>query len=215
MGGARFPRATVRRRDKLSRSDHPAYRYGAGLYTNTTAREDTAVFHYGHEHGFSAATRLTDNGLRIVCLSNNADIYADHVASHIVQRLTHGSAPDEIHTYLGAFSATAGTAPKRTAVPTDPPAPADQHTWLGTFACDEVPGVLRLSRHGRALYLWRRGTADQLSRTCTDGQTYAGPGYTLTVSATDTLTNDHLNAFTLDLLRAPALHYQLTSSGNP
>lgn len=104
-------------------SDDPPYRYGVGLYTNTTAPENIVVFHYGHEHGFSAATRLTDNDLRIVCLSNNADIHADHVASHIVQHFAHGGTLDEIHACLAAFATTDGTAPKRTApaAPTDPP----------------------------------------------------------------------------------------------
>lgn len=86
---------------------------------------------------------------------------------------------------------------------------------MGAFACDEVPGVLRLSRHGPALYLWRRGTADQLACTCVEEQTYAGPGYTLTIPAADIVTNGYLDAFTLNLVRAPALHYRLTGTGNP
>jgi Beta-lactamase len=107
---------------------------------------------------------------------------ADHVASHIVQCLTHGGTLDEIHACLGAFAIRAGTAPKHmaSAAPTDPPA-----------------------------------LADQLARTCAKGQTYAGPGYTLTIPATDTLTNGHLNTFTLDLVRAPALHYRLAGSSRP
>jgi CubicO group peptidase (beta-lactamase class C family) len=192
-------------------SGHPSCRYGAGLYTDTMALEGGAVFHYGHEQGFSAATRLDRNGLRIVCLSNHADIHADHVAAHIVQYLAHGGALDKIRTYLGALGTKGDTAPKHN-VPTaltDPPVPADQHTWLGTFTCDEVPGVLRLSRHGPTLYLWRRGTADQLARARTEEQTYAGPGYTLTVPTTDTLNHGHPTTFTLDLDRAPALHYRI------
>ncbi|MGH3871447.1 MAG: serine hydrolase domain-containing protein [Pseudonocardiaceae bacterium] len=193
-------------------SDHPPYRYGAGLYTDNAAPEGSAVFHYGHEHGFSTAIRLASNGLRLVCLSNNAHIDADHVAAHIKQHLTHGGTFNEIRTYLRTFEMADGTAPKRAApaAPINPSAPATQHTWLGTFACDEVPGVLRLSRHGPALYLWRRGTADQLTRTCAEGRTYTGSGYTLTVLTADALTNGHLDAFRLDLTRAPALRYRLT-----
>lgn len=195
-------------------SDHPPYRYGAGLYTHPIAPRGTAVFHYGHEHGFSAATRLADNGLRIICLSNNTDISADHLAAHLVQRLTGRDTPNEICAWLGAFTIRDGAAPKR-ATPgtaTEPHAPADQHAWLGTFACDEVPGTVRVSRDGPALYLWRRGTADQLTPTCGKGRIYAGPGYTLTVPEANALTNDHLDAFTLDLARAPGLHYRRARS---
>lgn len=191
-------------------SDHKLYRYGAGLYTDSTAPDGGVVFHYGHEHGFSAATRLAYNGLRIVCLSNDADIHADHVAAHIVQHLAHGDALSEISASLDILGVN-GAAPKRPtlAAPTDPPAPADHHTWLGTFACDQVPGVLRLSRHGTTLYLWRRGTADHLACTCAEGRTYDGPGYTLTFPAADNLTKCDLDAFTLDLDRAPALRYRI------
>ncbi|MGH3897469.1 MAG: hypothetical protein ACRDTA_04285 [Pseudonocardiaceae bacterium] len=73
-----------------------------------------------------------------------------------------------------------------------------------------MTGALRLSCHGRNLYLWRRGTADQLSRTRAAGQTYAGPGYTLTLLPTaNDFTNCDIDAFTLDLDRAPALHYRI------
>ncbi len=194
-------------------SDHSPYQYGAGLYADTTAPEGCVVFHHGHEQGFSAATHLARSGLRIVCLSNNADIHADHIAARIVQYLTHGGTLDRIHTCLGHLRPDNGTAPRRNA-PAAPPPEADQHTWLGTFSCDEVPGVVRLSRHGPILYLWRRGTADQLARMRTETQTYAGPGYTITISTTSPLSNDHLDAFTLDLDRAPALHYRSTATSH-
>ncbi|MGH3868836.1 MAG: serine hydrolase domain-containing protein [Pseudonocardiaceae bacterium] len=198
-------------------SGHPSYRYGAGLYTDTTALEGGAVFHYGHEQGFSAATRLGRNGLRTVCLSNNADIHADHVTAHIVQYLAHGGALNKIHTCLDAFRTEDGTTPRRNvpAAPTDPPVPADQHTWLGTFSCGEVPGVVRLSRHGPTLHLWRRGIADQLDCMCAERQIYGGPGYTLTIPTTNVLGNENINAFTLDLDRAPALHYRIIRNDKP
>ncbi len=127
------------------------------------------------------------------------------------------SAPDKIPTSLGTLG-TANSVPTTCttrAAQIDPPTPVDQHTWLGTFTCDQVPGALRLSCRGPALYLWRRGTADQLARTCSEGRTYAGPGYTLTIPAAGNLTNCDLNAFTLDLDRAPALRYRIIRSDKP
>lgn len=185
-------------------SDHPPYRYGAGLYAGSRTSSGGAVFHYGHEHGFSAAVHLTRAGLRVTCLSNRADVRADHVLARILDHLAQGDARRDIQAFLNALVIADAATPKpRTATPpAQAPAETDPHTWLGAFTCDQVPGILRLSRHGEDLYLWRRGARDRLADI--DGRSYAGPGYTLTFSA-----GAGIGELTLDLDRAPGLRYQL------
>ncbi|WP_406106384.1 serine hydrolase domain-containing protein [Micromonospora globbae] len=181
-------------------SDHPPFTYGAGLYADPRPGR-TAVFHYGHEQGFSAAAYLTSSGRRVICLSNHAGIAADHVAAAALADLTHdlSANPGEIlsralpsrpvpeHTSLGSADSEAA------------------HTTLGTYVCDEVPGTLRLTQNANSLYLWRRGTGDRL--TCIGPATYGANGYTVTLPTTSS--NDRApDSFILDLNRAPGVQYR-------
>ncbi|WP_309226976.1 serine hydrolase domain-containing protein [Streptomyces lunaelactis] len=179
-------------------SDHQPYLYGPGLYADARPGR-TAVFHYGHEQGFSAATHLDTTGLRVVCLSNNTDIAADHVTAAILRRLRESPARDP----LDVLRQAAKLRRKPTAAVRTEQAQIDHnpHMELGTFTCDQAPGSLRLTRSAGALNLWRRGTRDQLTQA---GPTaYTGNGYTLTL----TVSPDQIDRFTLDLDRAPGLTY--------
>ncbi|GHI86552.1 serine hydrolase domain-containing protein [Streptomyces xanthophaeus] len=178
--------------------DHEPYLYGPGLYADARPGR-TAVFHYGHEQGFSAAAHVEASGLRVIALSNNAGLSADRVTAATLRDLHQQPtlAPKEAVVRATALQRTASTATR------DQPTPDDlgQHTELGTFACDQAPGSLRLTRRADDLHLWRRGTCDQL--TPTGSGTYVGNGYTLTVPSS----TDQVDRFTLDLDRAPRLTY--------
>ncbi|MEV0963696.1 serine hydrolase domain-containing protein [Streptomyces sp. NPDC049910] len=179
-------------------SDYQPYLYGPGLYAD--ARPGRAsVFHYGHEQGFSAATHLSSTGLRVVCLSNHAGIAADYVVAALLRELRTRPAQD----LADLLSRAAATQPRSQRVTPASPAPAatEQHTELGTFTCGQVPGHLRITHIGDALYLWRRGTADQLTKS--GPQSYSGDGYRLTLTGDA----ERPDAFVLSLDRAPGLVY--------
>ncbi|MFE0376185.1 serine hydrolase domain-containing protein [Streptomyces inhibens] len=178
-------------------SDHHPFTYGAGLYADPRP-ERTAVFHYGHEQGFSSTAHLTSSGLRIICLSNHTGIAADHVAA----------------TALDHPDADPGEVLRRSLQQRpEPPAPVNRpthdapHIPLGTYACEDVPGTVSLTRSEGSLYLWRRGTRDHLSRS--GPATYKADGYTLTLptSPADECVPSP-DGFVLDLDRAPGLHYR-------
>ncbi|WP_371588565.1 serine hydrolase domain-containing protein [Streptomyces virginiae] len=179
-------------------SDHEPYLYGPGLYADARPGR-YAVFHKGHEQGFSAAAHVEASGLRVIALSNNAGLSADRVTASILRDLHQQStlAPKEALVRATALERTPSTATR------DQPTPDDlgQHTELGIFACDQAPGSLRLTRRADALHLWRRGTSDQLAHS--GPGLYAGNGYTLTVPSS----TDQIDRFTLDLERAPRLTY--------
>ncbi|MER5972217.1 serine hydrolase domain-containing protein [Streptomyces sp. NPDC002055] len=178
-------------------ADHQPYLYGPGLYADPRPGH-TAVFHYGHEHGFSAATHLTREGLRIVCLANTTDLAADHAVAAVLRALDEHPGQD-LHELLPLVSGS-------TRRPARPAADGRQddgrgHRELGRFTCDEVPGTLRLTRTGDTLHLWRRGSADRLAPA--GPATWAGNGYNLTLPGH----TDDIASFTLDLDRAPGLAY--------
>ncbi|MFG2800559.1 serine hydrolase domain-containing protein [Streptomyces pseudovenezuelae] len=178
-------------------SDHPPFTYGPGLYADPRPGR-AAVFHYGHEQGFSAAAHLTRTGLRIICLSNHDGIAADQVAAAARAELAHTLEAD-LSKLLHRQPGPPPTVADRSG--TDMP-----HFPLGTYACDEVPGTLRLTLSNSSLYLWRRGTPDRLTRT--GAATYAANGYTLTLPtapADDGAPTP--DSFILDLDRAPGLQY--------
>ncbi|MET7712303.1 serine hydrolase domain-containing protein [Streptomyces sp. NPDC005407] len=179
-------------------SDQPPYLYGPGLYADGRPGR-TAVFHYGHEQGFSAATHLDATGLRVTCLSNNADIAADRITAGLLRKLREHQDVD-LADLLPRVAAT-----PRELKPVVPLAGASRaqgsHLELGTYTCDQAPGSLRLTRSAGILHLWRRGTRDQLTQ---EGPTaYTGNGYTLTLTGA----TDKADRFTLDLDRAPGLTY--------
>lgn len=179
-------------------SDHQPYLYGPGLYADTGPGR-TVVFHYGHEQGFSAATHLDATGLRVICLSNNTDIAADHLAAAILRGLREHPERDPWDVLRQSADL------RRKPAATDPPQHAHgdhgPHIELGTFTCDQAPGSLRLTRSADTLHLWRRGTRDQLTQA--GPATYTSNGYTLTLTGSI----DQVERFTLDLDRAPGLAY--------
>jgi CubicO group peptidase (beta-lactamase class C family) len=182
-------------------SDHQPHLYGPGLYADPRPARLT-VFHHGHEQGFSASAHLAKEGLHVVCLSNHAGIAADHIAAAALAALGGDPNHDIARLLAQVIDARqkAGLS-SRLLVPHDHE--AAQHTSLGVYSCNQVPGRLRLSRHNGDLYLWRRGTPDRL--TCTGLMTYTAAGYILTL---DGESNEPPRGFILDLERAPALHYE-------
>lgn len=179
-------------------SDHQPYLYGPGLYADARPGR-TAVFHYGHEQGFSAATHLDATGLRLICLSNNADIAADHTTAALLRELREhpGLDPRDLLPRVAAIRRKT----KAVVHTQDASSAQSPHIEFGTFTCDQAPGSLRLTRSAGTLHLWRRGTRDQLTQT--GPTTYTGNGYTLTFNGTA----NRANQFTLDLDRAPGLAY--------
>ncbi|MFF2226948.1 serine hydrolase domain-containing protein [Streptomyces globisporus] len=174
-------------------SDHHPYLYGPGLYADPRPAT-RQVFHSGHEHGFSTAAHLTAAGEQVICMSNHAGIDAAAVARTLIPRLN-GLESGQIPGLLAQHLAPP---PPQTPRPAEP----GHHAEVGSYRCADVPGTLRLSRTDSHLHLWRRGTADRL--TATTGQSYTGPGYALTLHAPP---GARPPGFTLDLPRAPRLHY--------
>ncbi|MFB7782196.1 serine hydrolase domain-containing protein [Streptomyces vinaceus] len=179
-------------------SDHTPFLYGPGLYADPRPGR-TAVFHYGHEQGFSASSHLEASALRLACLSNNGELSADRVTTAILRNLHKQPtlAIEEALAQATAVERTPGAAVQAQPTVDD----LSRHTELGTFTCDQAPGSLRLTRTTGALHLWRRGTTDQL--TPTEPGVYAGNGYTLTMAGN----TNHGDRFILDLDRAPGLTY--------
>ncbi|MBH1937466.1 beta-lactamase family protein [Streptomyces sp. AV19] len=191
-------------------SDHPPHLYGPGLYADPRRPGDEAVFHYGHEQGFSAAALLFRSGLRVVCLSNHAAVHAGHVADRIIKEFrSAGCQLDALQRIVeGARAAGADGKP-----PQPGPDHRSDHTALGTYTCADVPGALRLTVADGRLFLWRRGTSDLL---VPDGPaTFHANGLRLVaphpVDPT-TLRPGHPEHFTLHLDRAPDLRYHRTTS---
>ncbi|WP_162890192.1 serine hydrolase domain-containing protein [Streptomyces olivoreticuli] len=183
-------------------SDHPPFTYGAGLYADPRPGR-TTVFHYGHEQGFSAAAHLSSSGLRTICFSNHTGIAADRIAITALAELDRhpGTDPDEI------LRRSLACRPERPPTPSDRPDHDAPHTPLGTYASEDVPGTVRLTRSEGALYLWRRGTPDRLNRT--GPATYTANGYTLTLpTKLDEGSNSTVESFVLHLTRAPGLSYR-------
>ncbi|GGV01513.1 hypothetical protein GCM10010495_10750 [Kitasatospora herbaricolor] len=186
-------------------ADRTPYLYGAGLYADTRPAQ-RSVFHYGHEHGFSAAAHLAATGARVVCMSNSDTIAADRVAARLCIELRRNHI-DELEGVLARAAdevSMASRDPSRANGDSTQPDIAG-HTGLGTFVCTDVPGMLRLTQKRGALYLWRRGSGDQL--VSSGPLSHDGPGYRLTLRSADG--NDAApDAFTLDLDRAPGLNFK-------
>ncbi|GAA1468170.1 beta-lactamase family protein [Nocardiopsis exhalans] len=181
-------------------SDHPPFSYGPGLYADTCS-DQAAVFHYGHEQGFSAAVHLFDSGLRLICLSNHSGIAADRLAATALREFARTPDTDAHELLNDALLAYRSPQPK-----TEPPTEASYapHTPVGTYACAEVPGTVRLTRKAGALYLWRRGTCDRLIPASKPSVLTAN-GYAVTLPDD---ARDGPDSFVLDLDRAPGLRYQ-------
>ncbi len=188
--------------------DRPSLRYGPGLYANPHPGTES-VFHYGHEHGFSAATYLTRTGMRISCTSNRSDLHADHIAARLYDTLRVSGNVDPqpiVHQAL----ATSLSQPSRDGatgrVVAAMPHGSGVQTPVGTYRCDEVPGILRLTRNEHHLTLWRRGTSDELGRIYGCNRVFLGPGYRFTLLKDDDAAGT-VHSFRLDLDRAPGLRY--------
>ncbi|MFG3056900.1 radical SAM protein [Kitasatospora sp. NPDC048239] len=186
-------------------ADHAPFRYGAGLYADTRPVQ-RGVFHYGHEHGFSAAAHLTATGTRVACMSNSDTIAADRVAARLCIELRR-SVFDDLEGVLARATEEVSVASIHPSHAIGGSAQPDiaGHASLGSFVCTEVPGTLRLTRTCGTLYLWRRGSGDRL--VSSGPLSHSGPGYRLTLHSAD----GHEAApdgFSLNLDRAPGLHYK-------
>ncbi|GAA2836983.1 serine hydrolase domain-containing protein [Kitasatospora sp. CM 4170] len=188
-------------------ADHAPYLYGAGLYGGFRSAQ-RIVFHLGHEQGFSAAVHMVDTGTRVICLSNNHAI-GDRIAATLITRVLQNPTAN-LERSLAQALRTGSARPNESnrdrckETLTGP----DCGTDLGSFACPDVPGVLRLSRSNTVLRLWRRGASDSLVPS--GSRSYTGPGYRLTLQLRPG--DDAIPAgFILDLDRAPRLHYKRQS----
>ena len=203
-------------------SDHEPYVYGPGLYADPRRAGAELLFHYGHEQGFSAAALLFRSGLRVVCLSNHAAVHADHVADTLARAVRRADAGEQDAVDSEAVLRILETARSRAQSPDGggppaPPAPRPKdrlhHQAVGTYACADVPGTLRLSVADGTLFLWRRGTCDRLTP---NGQaSFRATGLRVTVPHALELAAappPDLDRFTLHLDRAPNLHYERTGS---
>ncbi|WP_372405620.1 serine hydrolase domain-containing protein [Streptomyces luteireticuli] len=188
--------------------DHAPYLYGPGLYGDGRRPGDESVFHYGHEQGFSAAALLFRSGLRVICLSNHASVHADRVADGVATALRR-PAPGDVRDLLPRIvdDALDRSRAPRTSAP-DRCREAD-HTVLGTYACEDVPGTLRLSTAGGSLHLWRRGTCSPLVPT--GPVDFRGDGLRLVLPGTAASPHTGVERFTLHLDRAPDLRYRRTT----
>lgn len=180
-------------------SDHPPFSYGPGLYADTRPGRE-AVFHHGHEQGFSATAHLSSSGLRLICLSNHSGLAADHLAATVLRELARTSDADA----LLAHALRSHRSPQHVREAARPEGVGASHIPLGTYTCDEVPGALRLTRSAGSLYLWRRGTCDQLFSS-SRASVFTANGYAVTLRGD---AQDGPAGFTLDLERAPGLRYQ-------
>lgn len=186
-------------------SDRAPLLYGPGLYTDAD-QQDPSVFHFGHEHGFSAAVHLTRSGKQLICMSNRADLNAAHLARQLLTQpdLPQRSMKDLVKNALTRRTDAASSAhdtPSRSATSDD----FTDGIHL-EYVSDDVPGVLRLSRAGRVLRLQRRGSVDHLTETDAPNSVYRGPGYTIHSLH---LSEEPLPAsFVLDLDRAPGIQYR-------
>ncbi|MFJ6742975.1 serine hydrolase domain-containing protein [Streptomyces sp. NPDC091279] len=200
-------------------SDHAPYVYGPGMYADPRRPGDETVFHYGHEQGFSAATLLFRSGLRVVCLSNHASVHADHVSDRIIRTLRSTDASsgpvDEpgLRRLLEDRRSHARTANAEEQPSAPGPRDLLDHAVLGTYACEDVPGTLRLSVADGALFLWRRGTCDRLAPV--GPASFHANGLRVTMPhGLKPAASRHpaVDRFVLHLDRAPDLHYQRTTS---
>jgi CubicO group peptidase (beta-lactamase class C family) len=187
-------------------SDHPEYSYGAGLYAR--ALPLPVVFHYGHEHGFSAAVRLRHDGQAVVCLSNTAWVHADHLAVRLERGITAGVDPEQGAHALIKAAATMPESERSPGLERLDPHPCGERSELGTYTCAEVPGAVRLVKDAEGLSLVRRGVSDRLQGAEASRRKFHGPGFTLTLDpATEAAPYP---GFVLDLDRCPGLAYALT-----
>lgn len=184
-------------------SDHLPFLYGPGLYADAS-RDNPSVFHFGHEHGFSAAVHLTRSGVGVICMSNRTDLPAEGLAGLILRQrdLANLNLVDAVRQVLRPQVTQEHHAaePMSTTALQVGSASAD-------YTCTDVPGVLRLVHFDQAFHLLRRGARDRLVQTePPEGRTYAGPGYR--VRELDATVAELPSTFFLDMDRAPGLLYQ-------
>jgi CubicO group peptidase (beta-lactamase class C family) len=200
-------------------SDHAPYVYGPGLYADLRRPGDEVVFHYGHEQGFSAAVLLSKSGLRVVCLSNHAAVHADHVSARIIRAVRNAGTDDHDPAAARGLLRLLEQARSRAQQPDGDQQPSSRrprdrlnHTFIGTYTCEDVPGTLRLSVADGTLFLWRRGTCDRLAP---DGfASFRANGLRVTIPHDLDLAAPRFPAvdrFTLHLDRAPHLSYHCTT----
>jgi len=170
--------------------------YGPGLFATNDA-DQPAVFHNGHEHGYSASTYLRSDGLTIACMTNADWIPADKIMAELIRtRCTPESAEAVVSDHIAR--PPQGRSPE---APTGPGQPLDD---LGRYHAPELPGSIRLGRHLNGLSITRRGTVDNLHPDPEVPLRFRGRGISITLAAPGTLPPDD---FMLELDRAPGIHY--------
>lgn len=170
--------------------------YGPGLFAVYDGGQP-AVFHNGHEHGYTASTYLRGDGLAIACATNADWIPADKIMAELIRtRCT----PDGVEAAVGGHIArpSPGRAPKAA---TSDEQPLED---LGRYYAQDVPGSIRLGRSLDGLSVTRRGTVDCLRSDPELPQRFRGHGMSITLTAPGTLPPD---GFILDLDRAPGIQY--------
>lgn len=178
--------------------DNAGHLYGPGLFARTNG--SPAVFHNGHEHGFSASTYVGRDGLAVACAANAAWVQADRVATAIV------SCPegdlDAVITKISAGAAhpTVGNHERGLG--------SRSVEVLGAYTAPELPGIIRIGRVDGTLVVLRRGTVDSLAAIGPSGLAFQGAGLVVTFPTPPTKRAP--SSFVLDLDRAPAITYWLT-----
>lgn len=170
--------------------------YGPGLFAMNN-QSHPAVFHNGHEHGYSASTYLRGDNFALACASNADWIPADKIMAQLVRtRCT----PEEVEMLVGEHI-TQRPRERSVEAPTASGQPLDD---LGRYHARELPGSIRLGRHPHGLSVTRRGTVDNLQPDPTRPHRFHGRGISITLAAPGTHPPDE---FVLDLDRAPGIHY--------
>lgn len=174
----------------------PGHTYGPGLFA-TNAGDQPAVFHNGHEHGYSASTYLRGDGLAIACVTNADWIPADRIMAALIRtRCTPECAEAVVSEHV--------TRPPRNRSPEAPTGTEQPLDDLGRYHAQDLPGFIRLGRRRNGLSITRRGTIDDLQPDPDLPQRFRGHGISITL-ATPGPCPPH--DFMLDLDRAPGIHY--------
>ncbi|MBR7825816.1 beta-lactamase family protein [Actinospica sp. MGRD01-02] len=170
--------------------------YGPGLFAINN-QSQPAVFHNGHEHGYSASTYLRGDNLALACASNADWIPADKVMAELVRtRCT----PEDVEMLVGEYI----THQPREGSFEAPTASGEPLEDLGRYHARELPGSIRLGRHPHGLSVIRRGTVDNLQPDPTRPRRFTGRGIAITLASPGIHPPDE---FVLDLDRAPGIHY--------
>lgn len=183
-------------------ADHDPYLYGPGMYADLEP-DEPCVFHFGHEHGFSAAVFLARDGHTVISMSNRADLLADRLACQLARRRSEVADLD-MQSVVTEVLMSRPTSQQQRTHGSSPGAEGSAEEVSAEYVSEDVPGVLRLVTNERGIHLQRRGACDHLGQPDPDGW-YGGPGYRLRPDVSGIALP---LTFVLDLDRAPGLRYK-------